>query len=133
LIDLSNAASKEDKVQIRGIIAIARALLNESAILRYHSIRTILLLATLIGDTKEAEKYLAEANILLRVVRANKEYGNPEVDKPLAELKSSIAELQDILAKEFAADYVVEDSESGDDVNVKEIGEDLTKITIAEK
>lgn len=106
----------------------ARALLAEPTIPLYHRIKTLLLLASIVGmsslplaldcffclqrvidEIDEASYCLGRAEVQLLVARNyKKEYDNPDAEEVLVELKGMIMELRGILEKG-------EDAQNADD------------------
>jgi hypothetical protein len=99
-----DAASEEDEIVLNQCIAQARSLLEEPSIPRYHRIKTLLLLTSMVGNRSEAQYFHRQADNLYRLVRAHEAPGaNPKVDKALAELSESLEELRVALAEEVSA------------------------------
>jgi hypothetical protein len=108
--------------------AAAFALLREETIPRYHKMRTLILLGTIVGDWEEARMYHVAADGMWRIVRQYHPVGADEgVERALAELRELLDDLNDALmgdeedeALDTGLDNTAddEDEEDGEDKDV---------------
>lgn len=99
-----DAADESDEDTLNECFKQALELLKEPAIPRLHTIKTKLLLASIVGDYQQVLHYHHEADILLRIIRTQEVRGtNARVDAALDELQESVVEIRDVLAQEAAA------------------------------
>ena len=84
----------------------AFALLADPAIPRYHRMKTLILLGTIVGDWHEANQYHGGAEAIWRIVRRHHPVGsNKQADACLAELRESLDDLDVALRDEEASEY----------------------------
>lgn len=103
-------ADEDDADALNACIRGAKALLEDFAIPRFHRIKTLLLLTSVVPDVHEARTYHWEAEALWRVVRAYEPKGaNVLVEEGLEQIRESIEELRSALEHEED-----EDEGSGD-------------------
>ena len=90
-----------DNDELDQCIAGAESLLQNNALPRYHRIKTLLLLASTVGDRSDAEGYRSQAELLWRIVRRwNPEGEDDKVDEALAETRITLDEVKGVLAGE---------------------------------
>ncbi|CAI6336464.1 unnamed protein product [Periconia digitata] len=82
-------------------IAGAHELLSDSAIPRYHKMKTLLILASTAEDWKEANAYRLEIETICRQVRAWHPIGEAaNIDEYLAEIRGTLDELLSVINEE---------------------------------
>lgn len=97
------AASVEDELALKMCIAQARVLLDDNSLPRYHRIKTLLLLTSVVGDYEEAMKFHMDASNLLRVARLQNPMGvDSRKDTAIDELNESLDDLRAVLKEESA-------------------------------
>jgi hypothetical protein len=107
----------------------AFALLKEEAIPRYHKMRTLILLGTIVGDWDEANRYHIAAEGMWRIVRRYHPVGDDEgVEKAIAELRELLDELDAALRDDEPSEYdfinAVEDAVEKHDADMEDIAEE---------
>jgi hypothetical protein len=95
--------------------AAAFALLREETIPRYHKMRTLILLGTIVGDWNEAHRYHVAAEAMWRYVRRYHPVGADEgVERAIAELRELLDDLNDALMgdeeEDDMPDFVLDDT-----------------------
>lgn len=129
IVDMYNAA-KEDDLSLNQCIAGARALLKEPSIPRYHRIKTLLLLASMVGDCDEALHYHDKAAIALAVFRSHQVKDatrSANIHAVLNGLEEPFQELREILEQKAAASLGEPDDSADDksgDVEMSEKAEE---------
>jgi predicted hydrolase (HD superfamily) len=82
------------------------ALLREETIPRYHRMRALILLGTIVGDWEEAKRYHVAAEAMWRNVRRyHPEGANEEVEKHIAELRELLDDLDVALRDDAPSEY----------------------------
>jgi hypothetical protein len=92
----------------------AFALLREETIPRYHKMRTLILLGTIVGDWEEARRYHIAAEAMWRYVRRYHPVGADEgVERAIAELRELLDDLNDALMgdeEDETLEFVLDDT-----------------------
>lgn len=84
----------------------AFALLNDEDIPKYHRMKTLILLGTIVGDWHEANRYLVAAEAIWYIARQCHPVGrNKQVEACLAELRDSLDDLAVALRDEDPGEY----------------------------
>jgi hypothetical protein len=97
----NKAQTLYDENKLDDCLKEVRALLDESAMPKYHRMRTLLLLTSIATDWKEAEEARVAAEALWRLVRKwHTEDSNLYIEQALVELRAMLDEAKDNLAQE---------------------------------
>jgi hypothetical protein len=108
----ANAFYRDDKLE--ECTALARGLLDNLVILRYHRMKTLVLLASTVGDWHEANLFREDADALWRVGRRwHPEGEDKEADEFMAEIRGSLDELDSVLQAEQPRDYDLDGAVEG--------------------
>jgi hypothetical protein len=84
----------------------AQVLLADAAIPRYHRMRTLMLLSNFTSDLNEAQRYHAEAEAMLRIIRGQHVLGgNPVVDNELSFCRRCLDEVAEVLGSQRAEKF----------------------------
>jgi hypothetical protein len=104
----ANALWEQDRLE--ECIVKAHELLAEQAIPRYHRMKTLLLLASTVGDWYEANSYRVEAEALWQIVRRWHPEGEDEnIDGHMAEIRGILEDADRMLQEEEPKDYDLDD------------------------
>lgn len=94
--------------KLKDCVALARELLDDLAILRYHRMITLILLSSTLGDWHEANEHRIRAETIWHVARrAHPEGQTPILDGYMQELGIALDELEETLEDEAPAGYDV--------------------------
>ena len=103
----ANQHYEEDRLD--ECITQARALLADTAIPRYHRMRTLVLLGSCLGDWYEANSCCTQAEALWRIVRRWHPAGdNKNIDTAMTDIRESIDELEEALQEDLEPERDVE-------------------------
>jgi hypothetical protein len=120
----NECAELYDNEELEKCIEKAQALLDEGAAPRYHRMKTWILLGNCLGDWDEAHDSYVEALTMWQIVRRWHRAGeDAKVDATMEELRVSLEELKEALAKDkpaYDADEEVANRMAEHDATVQE-------------
>ncbi|KAH6639701.1 hypothetical protein C7974DRAFT_422221 [Boeremia exigua] len=119
------------------------ALLNEETMPRYHRMKVLILLGTIVGDWEEASRYHVAADAMWHIARSLQPEGaDEEAEKHFAELRESLDELDAVLKDDAPSEYrddtayeddsvsTVEDDEEEHDAGVEDIHAEMNDLKL---